>query len=175
MIAWDPKPFGLRQFGEETDVLTGNLSGTAGLGGSTFRTDNLAGDVDGDSDFHGNAAGDPLHTEEIISNHGNRGLIDDMMTGYRLKDVIITSFDNADALSTEAEPDFANGNWLNEGIGASNPMGIEPVNLLQGLDAGGMNYAEAVGLDSSTVDVMNNLNSICGGCGRHGTPWQADV
>ena len=50
-----------------------------------------------------------------------------------------------------------------------------PVDLFQGLDAGGMNYAEAVGLDSSTFDVVNNLNSICGGCGRHGTPWQADV
>ena len=46
---------------------------------------------------------------------------------------------------------------------------------MQGLDAGGMNYAEAVGLDSSPVDVVNNINSICGGCGRHGTPWQADV
>ena len=28
---------------------------------------------------------------------------------------------------------------------------------VQGLDAGGMNYAEAVGLGSSTVDVVNNL------------------
>jgi len=81
--------------------LTDNITGTAGLGGSTFRTDNLAGDVDGDSDFHGNAAGDPLPTEEIISNHGNRRLIDDMMTGYRLKDVIITSFDNADSFASD--------------------------------------------------------------------------
>ena len=46
---------------------------------------------------------------------------------------------------------------------------------MQGLDAGGMNNDEAVGLDSSTVDVVNTPNSICGGCGRHGTPWQADV
>ena len=30
---------------------------------------------------------------------------------------------------------------------------------MQGLDAGGFNYAEAVGLDSSTVDVMNNVIS----------------
>ena len=34
-----------------------------------------------------------------------------------------------------------------------------PVDLFQGLDAGGMNYAEAVGLDSSTVDVVNKLIS----------------
>ena len=34
-----------------------------------------------------------------------------------------------------------------------------PVELFQGLDAGGMNYAEAVGLDSSTVDVVNKLIS----------------
>ena len=30
---------------------------------------------------------------------------------------------------------------------------------MQGLDAGGFNYAEAVGLDSSAVDVMNNVIS----------------
>ena len=28
---------------------------------------------------------------------------------------------------------------------------------MQGLDAGGFNYAEAVGLDSSTVDVVNKV------------------
>ena len=28
---------------------------------------------------------------------------------------------------------------------------------MQGLDAGGMNYAEAVGLDSSSVDVVNKV------------------
>ena len=42
---------------------------------------------------------------------------------------------------------------------SDNRFVIEPVNLFQGLDAGGMNYAEPVGLDSSTVDVMNNVIS----------------
>ena len=36
---------------------------------------------------------------------------------------------------------------------------IEPVNLVQGLDAGGVNAAESIELDSSTVDVMNNFTS----------------
>ena len=36
---------------------------------------------------------------------------------------------------------------------------IEPVNLVQGLVSGGMNDAEAIGLDSSSVDIVNNLVS----------------
>ena len=36
---------------------------------------------------------------------------------------------------------------------------VFPTEWLQGLDAGGMNYAEAVGLDSSTVDAVNNVIS----------------
>ena len=39
IITVDIEPFRLAQFREETDVLTGNLGGTAGPGGSTFRTD----------------------------------------------------------------------------------------------------------------------------------------
>ena len=39
VITVDIEPFRLAQFGEETDVLTGNLGSTAGPGGSTFRTD----------------------------------------------------------------------------------------------------------------------------------------
>ena len=66
--------------------------------------------------------------------------------------------------------------WLFNNNGSTESQGvIDPVNLLQGIDSSDMNYAEAVGLDSSPVDVVNNINSICGGCGRHGTPWQADV
>ena len=135
-----------------------------------------------------------------------QSLIDDMMTGYRLKDVIITSFDNADAITnggstslqencangTFLQANYANGNWLDKSstkyspgkgasFGAKQGEGwtiIESMvnqDNMQGLDAGGMNNDEAVGLDSSTVDVVNTPNSICGGCGRHGTPWQADV
>ena len=39
VITVDIEPFRLAQFGEETDVLTGNLGSTADPGGSTFRTD----------------------------------------------------------------------------------------------------------------------------------------
>ena len=42
---------------------------------------------------------------------------------------------------------------------SDNHFVIEPVNLFQGLDAGSMNYAEAIGMDSSTVGVMNNVIS----------------
>ena len=42
---------------------------------------------------------------------------------------------------------------------SDNRFVIEPVKLFQGLDAGGVNYAEAVGLDSSTVDVGNKVIS----------------
>ena len=42
---------------------------------------------------------------------------------------------------------------------SDNRFVIEPLNLVQGLDAGGMNDAEAIGLDSSGVDVVNNLVS----------------
>ena len=42
---------------------------------------------------------------------------------------------------------------------SDNHFVIEPVNLVQGLDAGGMNNAEAIGLDPSGVDVVNNLVS----------------
>jgi len=145
---------------------------------------------------------DPNETYDVAV----QSLIDDMMTGYRLKDVIITSFDNADAITnggstslqencangTFLQANYANGNWLDKSstkyspgkgasFGAKQGEGwtiIESMvnqDNMQGLDAGGMNYAEAVGLDSSTVDVVDNINSICGGCGRHGTPWQADV
>ena len=87
----------------------------------------------------------------------------------------LVNFAGADA-PTGTEQDAFSG--MNQGFATSpvnelrsdNRFVIEPVNLFQGLDAGGMNYAEAVGLDSSTVDVVNNLDSICGGCGRHGTP-----
>ena len=44
-------------------------------------------------------------------------------------------------------------------IRSENRFVIEPINLFQGLDAGGMNYAEAIGMDSSTVGVMNNVIS----------------
>ena len=44
-------------------------------------------------------------------------------------------------------------------IRSENRFVIEPINLFQGLDAGGMNDAEAIGMDSSTVDVMNNVIS----------------
>ena len=42
---------------------------------------------------------------------------------------------------------------------SDNRFVIEPLNLVQGLDAGGMNDAEAIGLDPSGVDVVNNLVS----------------
>ena len=83
---------------------------------------------------------------------------------YRLKDVIITSFDNADAL-TNYNP--GKGASYNPGKGASfgaerddGRMIIESIvnqDNMQGFDAGGMNYAEAVGLDSSIFDVMNKV------------------
>ena len=57
-------------------------------------------------------------------------------------------------------------NYRPESIGLDHPIfedgalerRIEPVNLFQGLDAGGMNYAEAVGLDSSIFDVVNTIS-----------------
>ena len=45
---------------------------------------------------------------------------------------------------------------------SDNRFVIEPVNLLQGLDAGSMNYAEAVGLDSSTLAtaIQKSINEL---------------
>ena len=83
------------------------------------------------------------------------------MTGENGKAIVHPSFQPEADGYTEVE-----WTYLTENVsGTSGPGGTS---FLTG-------YAEAVGLDSSTVDVVNNLNSICGGCGRHGTPWQADV
>ena len=83
----------------QADALTDNLSGTAGPGGSTFRTDNLAGDVDGDSDVAPVIETDfqPEVDKAVVINSNLQGditgirdtdiasesLIDDMMTGIR--------------------------------------------------------------------------------------------
>ena len=66
---------------------------------------------------------------------------------------------------TGTEQDAFSG--MNQGFATSpvnelrsdNRFVIEPVNLFQGLDAGSMNHAEAIGMDSSTVGVMNNVIS----------------
>ena len=72
---------------------------------------------------------------------------------------------NAHALSQkvqhgcfEMQSGFSTEN-LDTGLRSDNRFVIEPVKLFQGLDAGGVNYAEAVGLDSSTVDVGNKVIS----------------
>ena len=54
---------------------------------------------------------------------------------------------------------FETGLPVGSKLRSDNRFVIEPVNLFQGLDAGSMNYAEALGIDSSTVDVMNNVIS----------------
>ena len=51
------------------------------------------------------------------------------------------------------------GEFQTTDLRSDNRFVIEPLNLVQGLDAGGMNDAEAIGLDSSGVDVVNNLVS----------------
>ena len=76
----------------------------------------------------------------------------------------LVNFAGADA-ATGTEQDAFSG--MNQGFATSpvnklrsdNRFVIEPVNLFQGLDAGSMNYAEAIGMDSSTVGVMNNVIS----------------
>ena len=45
---------------------------------------------------------------------------------------------------------------------SDNRFVIEPVNLVQGLDAGGMNDAEAADLDSSIFDVVNKVTGSTG-------------
>ena len=55
--------------------------------------------------------------------------------------------------------DDIKGEFQTTDLRSDNRFVIEPVNLVQGLDAGGMNAAESIGLDSSTVDVMNNFTS----------------
>ena len=139
----------------------------------------------GDS-FHGNAAGDPLHTEEIISNHGNRTNWDvicdvgtsikqtsvaESLTNYRPEGFSEVGIRFVQSVDNDHDP----GSQLNQGdpfseldqgvfapvnvLRSDNRFVIEPVNLFQGLDAGGMNYAEAVGLDSwqGSVDKMPAL------------------
>ena len=54
---------------------------------------------------------------------------------------------------------FETGLPVGSKLRSDNRFVIEPVNLFQGLDAGSMNYAEAIGMDSSTVGVMNNVIS----------------
>jgi len=51
------------------------------------------------------------------------------------------------------------GEFQTTDLRSDNRFVIEPVNLVQGLDTGGMNNAEAIGLDPSGVDVVNNLVS----------------
>ena len=76
----------------------------------------------------------------------------------------LVNFAGADT-RVDTEQDAFSG--MNQGFATSpvnelrsdNRFVIEPVNLFQGLDAGSMNYAEALGIDSSTVDVMNNVIS----------------
>ena len=124
-----------------------------------------------------------LHEQNPNSIHDKLGEFDageneKVDVTYRLKDVIITSFDNTDALTNYNPAKGAslkdiidNDDTLpnyNPGKGAS--FGAEQgegwiiiesmVNHdnMQGLDAGGMNYAEAVGLDSSVFhSPINNV------------------
>ena len=53
--------------------------------------------------------------------------------------------------------DDIRGEFQTTDLRSDNRFVIEPINLVQGLDTGGVNYAEAVGLDSSIFDVANNL------------------
>ena len=103
----------------------------------------------GEDDFTNAAGGDSFNCDDILLGHG---------ATYRLKDVIITSFDNSDTL-TNYNPGKGASLGAEQGEGWIIIESIVNQDNMQGLDAGGMNYAEAVGLDSSTVDAVNKLIS----------------
>ena len=75
----------------------------------------------------------------------------DALTNYRP----FSEMNQGDPFSELDQGVFAPVNVLR----SDNRFVIEPVDLFQGLDAGGMNYAEAVGLDSFTVDIVNQISN----------------
>ena len=140
------------------------------------------------SGFHGGLANGAVHPDTPMDTHPNDNLLGfpgcgaDDLTNYRpegFSEVEIhfatplvdqPSKSELDKSSTKYNPGKGASFGAEQGEGWIIIESMVNQDNMQGLDAGGMNYAEAVGLDSSTVDVVNNLDSICGGCGRHGTP-----
>ena len=91
----------------------------------------------------------PMDTHPNDNLLGHPGSAADALTNYRP----FSQMNQGDPSTVLDHGVFAPGNVLR----SDNRFVIEPVNLMQGLDAGGMNYAEAVGLDSSSVDVVNKV------------------
>ena len=167
-VAAKPEADGFMKLGD----IKGEFSGSNTSGA-------LAGDVDGDSDF------DSLQ-DVRDHNHGNRTNWDvicdvgtsikqtsvaDALTDYRTEGFAEVEIHFVQSVDNDHDPavEFNQGDpfsELDQGVFApvnvlrsDNRFVIEPVDLFQGLDAGGMNYAEAVGLDSFTVDIVNQISN----------------
>ena len=120
------------------DTGSGNDRITTGLGEDNFTT---------------GAGGDSFNCDDILLGHGAIGY--EMQVGMGIS---ANARGKTTGTIAALQIDTGSGNDRNV-LRSDNRFVIEPVNLFQGLDAGGMNYAEPVGLDSSTVDVMNNVIS----------------
>ena len=138
------------------------------------------------SGFHGGLAHGAVHPDTPMDTHPNDLFFDPggglALTNYRSEGIgldhpifedgalkrRIDGGSNAHALTQkvqhgcfEMQSGFSTEN-LDTGLRSDNRFVIEPVNLFQGLDAGSMNYAEAVGLDSSTLEtaIQKPINEL---------------
>ena len=93
----------------------------------------------------------PSHVRSVAASADNDSIV-------HLADDAIVGTTGTDPFS-ELDQGFETGLPVGSKLRSDNRFVIEPVNLFQGLDAGSMNYAEAIGMDSSTVGVMNNVIS----------------
>ena len=126
-------------------------------------------DRDPGDNFHGNAAGDPLPTEEIIRNHGNRtnwDVICDVGTSIKQTSVVDALTNGGTEGFSEVENHFATENLDSRLINHDDFLLVNNVGgVPQG--PGGTSYltgyAEAVGLDSSVFhSPINNLGGSAG-------------
>ena len=95
----------------------------------------------------------------LVNNVGSTSLQENCANGTFLQENC--------ANGTFLQENCANGNWLNKGQqgegfvindgSIAQHWSMVNQDNMQGFDAGGMNYAEAVGLDSSIFDVMNKV------------------
>ena len=125
------------------DTGSGNDRITTGLGEDNFTT---------------GAGGDSFNCDDILLGHG--------VTGFSTENLDSRLINHDDFLLVKngGSTESVNGTIGYEmeagtDLKSDNRFIVFPTEWLQGLDSGGMNYAEAVGLDSSTVDAVNNVIS----------------
>ena len=169
-------PDRLGQFGEETDVLTGNLDTNSGPGGTTFRTDNIGGTAGPGGSTYRSGQDDsiavihpsyrPVDDDKVIIHPDFQPEADGVIQRgdiYQDKAQLMQHAPKESEYRPEAQVNpvgvgYTEVEWTYFADNLGGTAGPGGSTFLTG-------YDETVGLDSSTVDVMNNILGSAGpGC-----------